>query len=132
MKTSSRRPTPWRACSARSVSSSSDVGGARVWTVPAGAAGFRVRIDGGAWSELAKALDAYTVALSAEMVGAADFFESPRHPYAKELLAAIPTFAKRGRPLSSGDASAGTSLGARVAKAISLGIAYHLVRRQGG
>jgi peptide/nickel transport system ATP-binding protein len=40
-----------------------------------------------------------------EMVAAADFFESPRHPYAKELLAAIPTFAKRGRPLSAPDAS---------------------------
>lgn len=40
-----------------------------------------------------------------EMVAAADFFESPRHPYAKELLAAIPTFAKRGRPLSAPDGS---------------------------
>lgn len=36
-----------------------------------------------------------------ETVDAPTFFASPRHPYAKELLAAIPTFAKRGRPLSA-------------------------------
>ena len=35
-----------------------------------------------------------------ETVDAASFFASPRHPYARQLLAAIPTFAKRGRALS--------------------------------
>jgi peptide/nickel transport system ATP-binding protein len=40
-----------------------------------------------------------------ETVDAASFFASPHHPYAKELLAAIPTFAKRGQPLSSTEAS---------------------------
>src|SRR5690606_24706904 len=30
---------------------------------------------------------------------AAAFFSSPEHPYARQLLGAIPTFAKRGRPL---------------------------------
>lgn len=35
-----------------------------------------------------------------ETVDAASFFVSPRHPYARELLAAIPTFAKRGQVLS--------------------------------
>jgi peptide/nickel transport system ATP-binding protein len=43
-----------------------------------------------------------------EMVAAADFFAAPRHPYAKELLAAIPTFAKRGRPLSGAEPSRAT------------------------
>src|SRR5690606_11752944 len=42
-----------------------------------------------------------------EMVAATDFFAAPRHPYAKELLAAIPTFAKRGRPLSASEPSRG-------------------------
>jgi peptide/nickel transport system ATP-binding protein len=36
-----------------------------------------------------------------ETVDAATFFAAPRHPYARQLLAAIPTFAKRGRPLSA-------------------------------
>src|SRR5690606_18177049 len=36
-----------------------------------------------------------------ETVDAASFFASPRHPYARQLLAAIPTFAKRGRALSA-------------------------------
>src|SRR5690606_584131 len=35
-----------------------------------------------------------------ETTDAASFFASPRHPYARELLAAVPTFAKRGRSLS--------------------------------
>ncbi len=32
---------------------------------------------------------------------AAAFFAAPNHPYARQLLAAIPTFAKRGQPLSA-------------------------------
>ncbi|PLC55200.1 ABC transporter ATP-binding protein [Pollutimonas nitritireducens] len=36
-----------------------------------------------------------------ETVDAESFFSAPRHPYARELLAAIPTFAKRGKPLSA-------------------------------
>jgi peptide/nickel transport system ATP-binding protein len=35
-----------------------------------------------------------------ETTDAASFFASPRHPYARELLAAVPTFAKRGHSLS--------------------------------
>lgn len=35
-----------------------------------------------------------------ETASADEFFTAPRHPYARELFDAIPTFAKRGRPLS--------------------------------
>ncbi|OZI57042.1 ABC transporter ATP-binding protein [Bordetella genomosp. 1] len=35
-----------------------------------------------------------------ECASAADFFEAPRHPYARQLFEAIPTFEKRGRPLA--------------------------------
>ncbi|MDQ8035641.1 MAG: dipeptide ABC transporter ATP-binding protein, partial [Bordetella sp.] len=35
-----------------------------------------------------------------ESASAADFFEAPRHPYARQLFEAIPTFEKRGRPLA--------------------------------
>lgn len=38
-----------------------------------------------------------------ETVDAATFFAAPKHPYARQLLAAIPTFAKRGRPLSASE-----------------------------
>ncbi len=44
-----------------------------------------------------------------EHAAADDFFNSPRHPYARELFDAIPTYAKRGRPLSKvGQARAAT------------------------
>ncbi len=36
-----------------------------------------------------------------ETQDAAGFFAAPRHPYARQLLAAIPTFAKRGRQLTA-------------------------------
>jgi peptide/nickel transport system ATP-binding protein len=35
-----------------------------------------------------------------ELASADDFFNQPKHPYARELFDAIPTFAKRGRRLS--------------------------------
>ena len=35
-----------------------------------------------------------------ETAAAEEFFTSPKHPYAKELFNAIPTYAKRGQPLS--------------------------------
>lgn len=35
-----------------------------------------------------------------EIAEAQRFFERPEHPYAKELLAAVPTYEKRGKPLS--------------------------------
>ncbi|MBV7486645.1 ABC transporter ATP-binding protein [Bordetella sp. BOR01] len=34
------------------------------------------------------------------------FFETPRHPYARQLFDAIPTYGKRGRPLAGGQAAA--------------------------
>src|SRR3546814_8009638 len=44
-----------------------------------------------------------------DTVDAASFFAAPRHPYARQLLAAIPTFAKRGKPLSEPNASTATN-----------------------
>ena len=35
-----------------------------------------------------------------EMARAQEFFATPKHPYARELFDAIPTFSKRGKPLS--------------------------------
>ncbi len=52
-----------------------------------------------------------------EVASAEDFFTAPRHPYARELFDAIPSYAKRGRPLSAAgraQAAAGQD-GARVA-----------------
>lgn len=40
-----------------------------------------------------------------ETTDAKTFFQSPRHPYARELLAAIPTFERRGQPLRPGIAA---------------------------
>lgn len=40
-----------------------------------------------------------------ETVDAPTFFSTPRHAYARELLASIPTFAKRGKPLSASTVS---------------------------
>jgi peptide/nickel transport system ATP-binding protein len=36
-----------------------------------------------------------------ESAPAGEFFANPKHPYARELFAAIPTFEKRGRPLAA-------------------------------
>ncbi|MVW79769.1 ABC transporter ATP-binding protein [Bordetella sp. 02P26C-1] len=36
-----------------------------------------------------------------ESAAADEFFANPKHPYARELFAAIPTYEKRGRPLSA-------------------------------
>ncbi len=49
-----------------------------------------------------------------ETLDAATFFAAAKHPYARQLLAAIPTFAKRGKPLSAvnpGPAADGSSAG---------------------
>lgn len=55
-----------------------------------------------------------------ETVDAASFFASPRHPYARELLAAIPTFAKRGQALSAGNQHASAAAAARPSVADSI------------
>lgn len=49
-----------------------------------------------------------------ETASADDFFAVARHPYAQELFDAIPTFEKRGRPLSRGQALAQPRPGQKV------------------
>ncbi|MFC4275035.1 ABC transporter ATP-binding protein [Achromobacter aloeverae] len=44
-----------------------------------------------------------------ESAPARQFFESPRHPYARQLFDAIPAFEKRGRPLSGAAPDAGSA-----------------------
>ncbi len=60
-----------------------------------------------------------------EIVEAADartFFAAPRHPYARQLFEAIPTFEKRGRPLAGGAARPGGPAQARAAGDIVLDV----------
>lgn len=52
-----------------------------------------------------------------ETAPAKAFFEQPRHPYARELFDAIPTFEKRGRPLSAEGQSRGQIAPAYIASA---------------
>ncbi|OZI17833.1 ABC transporter ATP-binding protein [Bordetella genomosp. 7] len=40
------------------------------------------------------------------------FFEAPRHPYARQLFDAIPSYEKRGRPLAGGQSAAPAASGA--------------------
>ncbi len=76
-----------------------------------------------------------------ETTDAASFFAAPRHPYARELLAAVPTFAKRGRSLSLPGApplasSATAAPGSPVLTVKGLSVAYlqrsGLLRRLSG
>ncbi|SUV88313.1 ABC transporter ATP-binding protein [Bordetella pertussis] len=65
-----------------------------------------------------------------EIVESADartFFERPRHPYARELFEAIPTFAKRGRPLSAQGRAADQGKAAPEAGAVVLDVQDLLV-----
>jgi len=48
-----------------------------------------------------------------EVAAAQQFFEAPRHPYARELFDAIPAFEKRGRPLSAKAQAIGSQTGAQ-------------------
>jgi len=52
-----------------------------------------------------------------ETAPAAQFFESPRHPYARQLFDAIPAFEKRGRPLSPTPGRTGDGAGQAAAGA---------------
>ncbi|QII84431.1 ABC transporter ATP-binding protein [Bordetella hinzii] len=60
-----------------------------------------------------------------EIVEAADartFFAAPRHPYARQLFEAIPTFEKRGRPLAAAAARPGGPAQARAAGDVVLDV----------
>jgi ABC-type uncharacterized transport system, duplicated ATPase component len=60
-----------------------------------------------------------------EAAPAEQFFRSPRHPYARELFDAIPTFEKRGRPLSpAGRAIAAPAPGAPILEVADLRVHY--------
>ncbi|MCI1835262.1 dipeptide ABC transporter ATP-binding protein [Achromobacter sp. HNDS-1] len=48
-----------------------------------------------------------------ESASAEEFFRAPKHPYARQLFDAIPTFEKRGAPLSEGGRAAQGAEGAR-------------------
>ncbi len=53
-----------------------------------------------------------------ETASADDFFRAPKHAYARELFDAIPTFAKRGKPLSQAGRDRAKSLAAETIRQI--------------
>jgi peptide/nickel transport system ATP-binding protein len=70
-----------------------------------------------------------------ECASAEQFFTTPRHPYARELFDAIPTFAKRGRPLSALGAAKAAPVSRREGSELVLDVqdlAVHYPLRKGG
>ncbi|MEN4920493.1 dipeptide ABC transporter ATP-binding protein [Achromobacter spanius] len=57
-----------------------------------------------------------------ESASAEEFFRAPRHPYAKQLFEAIPTFDKRGVPLTEQGRAAAAQAGKPNAQARSAGV----------